>query len=68
MKFFFLCRVLPKKKMQYKEVAYSFLIDFIFYIRVNRLMTCEQVGKKMKNTGLMLMQALCVKTRSCGDM
>ena len=54
--------------MQYKEVAYSFLTDFIFYIRVNRLMTCEQVGKKMKNTGLMLMQALCVKTRSCGDM
>ena len=31
-------------------------------------MTCEQIGKKMKITGLMSMQALCVKTRSCGDM
>lgn len=54
--------------MQCKEVTYSFLIDFIFYIRVNRLKMCEQIGKKMKNTGLMSMQALCVKTRSCGDM
>ena len=54
--------------MQNREVTYSFLIDIIFYIRVNRLMTCEQIGKKMKNTGLMSIQALCVRTRSCGDV
>ena len=62
MKNFFICRVLPKMKMQCKEVTYSFLIEFIFYIRVNRLKMCEQIGKKMKNTGLMSMQALCVRT------
>ena len=31
-------------------------------------MTCEETGKKLTNTDLMPMKALCIRTRSCGDV
>ena len=68
MNFFFCVEFYQKRKGRIKEVTYSFLIGFIFYVRVNRLMTCEETGKKITNTDLMPMKALCIRTRSCGDV
>lgn len=44
---FLLCEVLPKKRMQNKEIPYQFLTDFVLLKGLQTHVYCEHEGKEM---------------------
>lgn len=47
---FLLCKNLPKKRMQKKEITYLFLVNFMFYIGMYRLL-CVVRTERQQNEG-----------------